>query len=288
VITSNGYTLDESPARMGRLDPVPAEDRADRERLWSRLRRDGCLYLAGHLDPGLVEAFREYYFSVLTPTGLVEPGSDPRLGLGASGALDAALTRELLFGEIVPGDEYAALTSHPAIRDWFAWFLGDEVHLHRRKILRHIRPGENGIGTATQAHYDLLYLREGSERVLSMWIPLGDTPVELGGLAYLEGSHHWALAAEREATARGSGERPPARSITADLPGLADRRDARWLLADYRAGDVMVHSAYVVHASTDNVDALGRVRLSTDIRYQRASEPIDWRWQDHWRDDDGL
>jgi hypothetical protein len=30
------------------------------------------------------------------------------------------------------------------------------------------------------------------------------------------------------------------------------------------------------------------MRLSTDIRYQRASEPIDWRWQEHWHDADGL
>lgn len=66
--------------------------------------------------------------------------------------------------------------------------------LHRRKIIRHIRPHEHtdtatrGIGTATQAHYDLLYLREGSDQVLSMWIPLGSCPTRLGGLVYLEGS----------------------------------------------------------------------------------------------------
>lgn len=283
MITSNGYVLDESPARLGRLQPVPAGERGDRGALWSRLRRDGYLYLTDHLDAELVNAFREYYFRSLARTGLVEPGTDPRLGIGGAGQVDLASVRARLFDDIVPGDEYAALTSHPAIRDWFAWLFDDEVHLHRRKIIRHTRAGETGISTATQAHYDLVYLREGSERVLSMWIPLGDTPVELGGLTYLEGSHHWALAGERA-----SAERPPARSMTADLPGLADTHDARWLLADYRAGDVMVHSAYVVHAATDNVDPAGRMRLSTDIRYQRASEPIDWRWQEHWRDDDGL
>ena len=155
--------------------------------------------------------------------------------------------------------------------------------MHKRRILRHVRPGETGIGTATQAHYDLVYLREGTDRVLSMWIPLGDCSIETGGLAYLEGSHHRVLAAERAGTLR-----MPAASITADLPGLADEYDARWLLADYRAGDVVVHSAHIVHASTDNVTPDDRIRLSTDIRYQRASEPIDWRWQEHWSDTDGL
>jgi hypothetical protein len=51
---------------------------------------------------------------------------------------------------------------------------------------------------------------------------------------------------------------------------------------------VVVHSAYVVHASLDNVDPEGRIRLSTDIRYQRQSDRIDWRWHKHWHDRDGL
>lgn len=282
MITSNGYVLDESPSRLGALEPVPDTERSDRDALWGRLRRDGYLYLTGHLDPQLVTDFREYYFRSLDGSGLTAAGTEPRVGVDSGGEIDRGLIRERLFGDIVPGERYEELTAHPRIRDWFAWFFGDDVHLHKRKLIRHIRPGERGIGTATQAHYDLVYLREGSDRVLSMWIPLGDCPVPMGGLTYLEGSHHWALADER------AGRLVSPRSLTADLPGLADQHDARWLVADYRAGDVVVHSAYVVHAGTDNVDADRRIRLSTDIRYQRATDPIDWRWQEHWHEDDGL
>jgi hypothetical protein len=283
MIVSNGYELSDAADRLGYLAPVPDAERDDRHAMWSRVRKDGYLYLPGHLDPDLVNRFREYYFGKLAPTGLLEPETDLRTGVGSEGEIDRGLTREILFGEVVPGAQYASLTSHPDIRGWFGWFFNDEVMLHKRKIIRHIRPGEAGIGTATQAHYDLVYLREGSDRVLSMWIPLGDCPVEMGGLTYLEGSHHWALAGERD-----KGIRLPARSMTADLPVLADEHDARWLLADYKAGDVMVHSAYMVHASTDNVDRDKRIRLSTDIRYQRTTDPIDWRWQEHWHPDDGL
>ena len=49
-----------------------------------------------------------------------------------------------------------------------------------------------------------------------------------------------------------------------------------------RGADVVVHSAHIVHAGTDNTDPDGVMRLSTDIRYQRSSESIDWRWQEHW------
>lgn len=283
MLTSNGYVLDDRPERLGRLEPVPAAERGDREALWSRLRRDGYLYLTGHLDPAEVLAFRRHYFAALEPSGLIAVGSDPEDGIAADHDLDRGSYRRILFDEIVPGDEYLALCAAPRVADWFAWLLDDEVHLHRRKIIRHTRPGERGIGTATQAHYDLVYLREGSDRVLSMWIPLGDVPLDRGGLAYLEGSHHRVMAEEAA-----GGLPHPAASITADLPGLADRHDARWLVTDYAAGDVMVHSAHIVHAGLDNVDTGGRMRLSTDIRYQRASEPIDWRWQEHWHDRDGL
>ncbi|WP_026554648.1 phytanoyl-CoA dioxygenase family protein [Arthrobacter sp. 35W] len=283
MITSNGYVLDESEHRMGALEPVPAAARGDRDALWGRLRRDGYLYLKGQLAASMVNEFRRYYFQALEGTNVTAAGTDPALGLGAQEDVDRAALRRILFETIVPGTEYQALCAHEDIAGWFEWFLGDDVHLHRRKIIRHTKAGESGIGTATQAHYDLVYLRDGSDRVLSMWIPLGDCAVERGGLAYLEGSHHWVMAQER------NGELArPAASITADLPGLAEEHDARWLVTDYEAGDVVVHSAHIVHASTDNLDQAGAMRLSTDIRYQRASEPIDWRWQEHWRYDDGL
>ena len=216
-------------------------------------------------------------------TGLVRRDSDPLEGLQGDGELDRGLLRERLFHEIVPSAQYQAFCALPQIKDWFAWLLEDEVHLHRRKIIRHTRPGEKGIGTATQAHYDLVYLRGGTDRVLSAWIPLGDTPVSRGGLTYLERSHHRVLAEEASGRLQA-----PAASITADLPGLAEEYDSRWLTADYRAGDIVVHSAHIVHAATDNVDEGDVMRLSTDIRYQRSSEQIDWRWQEHWHDRDGL
>ncbi|MHA7306071.1 phytanoyl-CoA dioxygenase family protein [Arthrobacter sp. TMN-49] len=283
MLTSNGYVLDASERRLGPLEPVPVAQRFNKKALWDRLRTDGYLYLKGQLDPALVNDFRKYYFESLSNAKVTEPGTEPGLGIAADGPVDRAKMRTALFETVVPGTEYASLCATPAIAEWFSWFLEDDVHLHKRKIIRHTKPGESGIGASTQAHYDLVYLRGGSDRVLSMWIPLGDCPVERGGLAYLEGSHHWVLAQEREGRLQ-----KPAASITADLPALAEAHDSRWLVTDYAAGDVVVHSAHIVHAGTDNQDPDGIMRLSTDIRYQRTSEPIDWRWQEHWHDQDGL
>jgi hypothetical protein len=283
MLTSNGYELDDSPSRLGALEEVPDAERSDREALWTRLRRQGYLLLRRALDPEAVLAFRRYYFEQTMACGLVDGHSDPGLGRAGDGPVDLAALRHALFGNVVPGEAYRAFCSQPAIRDWYAWFLGGETFLHRRKILRHTRPFENGIGTATQAHYDLVYLREGTDRVLSSWIPLGACPISRGGLIYLEGSHRRVLQEEAE----GRLQRPAA-SITADLPALAADHGARWLVADYEAGDMLVHSAHIIHASLDNVDPDGTMRLSTDIRYQRRDDPIDWRWQQDWHDRDGL
>ncbi|UFU06440.1 phytanoyl-CoA dioxygenase family protein [Ruania halotolerans] len=283
MLTSNGYVLDERTDRLGALAETPGAERHDREALWKRLRSQGYLLLRQQLPRDQVLAFRDFYFSALAGTGLLDDRAHPSEGIAGAGPSDIASYRRILFDEIVPSREYQEFCTSPAIGGWFRWFMDADVHLHRRKILRHTRPGENGIGTATQAHYDLVYLREGTDRVLSMWIPLGDCPTSLGGLTYLEGTHHAVMAAERE----GRLQRPAA-SITADLPHLADEYDSRWLVADYGIGDVLVHSAHQIHAALDNVNTDGRMRLSTDIRYQRRSEPIDWRWQEHWHDRDGL
>lgn len=283
MLTSNGYVLDGSPRRLGELEAVPDSERHDRDALWRRLRRDGYLFLRRALDPETVLGFRRHYFATLAPSGLLRPGSDPVHGIAGDGAVDQARLRHTLFREIIPGARYAEFCTQPAIRDWYAWLFGGRTFLHRRKIIRSLRPRETGIGTATQAHYDLVYIREGTDRVLSSWIPLGDCSPQRGGLVYLEGSHRRVIREEGV-----EGPRRPAASITADVPGLAEEHDARWLVADYAAGDMVVHSAFTIHAGLDNADPHGVMRLSTDIRYQRADEPIDWRWQNDWHDQDGL
>ncbi|MBM3281064.1 MAG: phytanoyl-CoA dioxygenase family protein, partial [Candidatus Handelsmanbacteria bacterium] len=50
----------------------------------------------------------------------------------------------------------------------------------------------------------------------------------------------------------------------------------RWLSAEYQMGDLLVFSMYTLHASTDN--HTDRIRISSDSRYQLASEPVDDRW----------
>jgi hypothetical protein len=57
---------------------------------------------------------------------------------------------------------------------------------------------------------------------------------------------------------------------------LREKLGGRWLSTEFSAGDVLIFSVYTIHASLDNHSR--QVRLSSDSRYQLASEPVDERW----------
>jgi ectoine hydroxylase-related dioxygenase (phytanoyl-CoA dioxygenase family) len=175
-------------------------------------------------------------------------------------------------------------------------FLVGAVYLHKRKIMRYTIPNDPG---CTGPHYDLVYLRGGTNRICTSWIPVGDIPVEMGGLIYLENAHQYGRKLEAEFLAS-SGELSPEERVSAynkhtsatgwldrNVQALAEKFNSRWLCADYEAGDMVIHDPYMIHASTMNVDA-EHLRLSIDIRYQLVRDEIDVRWQNHWSLDDML
>jgi hypothetical protein len=293
-LSSNGYELDMSPGRLGWLPPTDAS--LPVERLRVLFREQGCVWLKGLLPRQKILDMRRRYFASFLDTGLVRRDTDPIEGLYAGGGEErAAVNRAMML--FVRTAAYESFCLMEELWRFMDVFLDGESYLHKRKIVRHTRPHDK---SCTGAHYDLVYLRGGTDRVVTCWIPIGDTPAEMGGLVYLEGSDAWGRGMEasyREKTA----EMPPEERVSAynkymdntgwmtkDLPSLAERLNTRWLAADYEAGDVVLHSPYMVHASTVNLDEGGRMRLSTDIRYQRVQDEIDARWQNHWSLDDML
>lgn len=290
-LISNGYTL--SPAILGRLTPTdPAQPMAA---LREQYQAQGYLWLKHFLDRDEVLAFRRRFFAALAETGILAPGTDPVDGF-YSGDEDRDLARKILM-EAVRWAAYESFCFAPRLWQFYEAFLGGPVYLHKRKILRYTRPHD---ANCTGAHYDLTYLRGGTDSVCTSWIPIGDTPVEMGGLVYLEGSDHWGRQMEAEFREKSLDLSPEERIsaynknmakggwLSKDLPDLAARLGSRWLMADFEAGDMVVHSAYMIHAATVNESSEGRLRLSTDIRYQLVREEIDQRWQNHWSLDDML
>jgi hypothetical protein len=292
TLVSNGYMLDTTRERLGWL--VPSSAGLPVKLLWEQYQSQGYLWLKGILDREDVLDFRRRYFTAFATIGLVAPGTDPVVGIYSAQPIDPQASRQISI-EAVRWAAYESFCLSRPIYRFFEEALGGPVYLHKRKLIRHTLPGDPN---CTGAHYDLTYLRAGTDRVYTSWIPIGDIPVEMGGLVYLEGSDAWGRKMEAEFSALNA-HLPPEERISAynrnmskdgwltkDVPSLSNRLDTRWLCADYEAGDMVIHSAYMIHAATENCAENGRMRLSTDIRYQLVTDEIDARWTRDWSPDD--
>lgn len=269
-LISNGYTLEMGLERLGWLEPTDAG--CPVEELREMYRRQGYLWLKGFFERDVILDFRQHFFDML-------------------------LSGTKTFFEIVSSQEYEKFCTMPRLWNFYQEFLGGQPYLHKRKIIRFTHPGEDH---CTGGHYDLIYLRAGTDKLCTSWIPLGDIPVEMGGLIYLEHSDAVGRRMEDEFRVKNA-DLPPEERISAynrnmresgwvstNLVDMVERFQSRWLIADYEAGDMVIHSPYMIHAATQNHDPLERMRLSTDIRFQRADNPIDQRWANHWVPDDNL
>lgn len=291
---ADGRTLDASPRRMGWLQESSADEPF--ETLTARFRQDGYLFLKGFLDRDAVLEQRRRVFEHLDLAGLLKPGTEPGQGVAADVPAERGEVNRRLM-EYVRSAAFESFCMSPQLWQFMDRFVGGLSYLHKRKLLRHTLPDQP---SSTPAHYDLIYLRGGTDRLVTAWIPVGDVPVEMGGLVYLEGSHATGVAMEAE-FARKNAELPPEERISAynknmteggwvskDLPDMAEKFDTRWLIANYEAGDVVVHSPFMIHAATLNESREGIIRLSTDIRYQNVRDEVDARWNNHWTLDDML
>lgn len=293
-LTSNGYPLVNSPEQLGRL--VSCSPNAPINQLRERLKEQGYLWLRGFFSREEIISVRRRFFERMRPAGIVAENVDASEGV-FSGHRDQTGRATKLLMEFVRTAAYESFCLQPRLWGFYEQLMEGDVYLHKRKIVRQSYPLDP---KTTDAHYDLIYLRGGTDTVLSSWIPLGDVPLDMGGLTYLEGSDAFGRQIEAEFAARRAELAPEERlsaynkhmsltgGIGKDLSALVSRYNTRWLVADYEAGDMVIHTSYMIHAATQNNNHEGRIRLSTDIRYQRIRDEIDARWNNHWTLDDML
>ena len=135
--------------------------------------------------------------------------------------------------------------------------VGEPVLKHPESLIRVIFPKQYAFENTTGPHQDFPHV-QGTAECFTLWVPLGDCPTEMGGLAIAAGSHRDGVREFRVA-ADGGGIQ-----VTDPLVG-------QWVVSDYEIGDVMIFHSLVVHRALPNLS--DRLRQSIDVRYQRLSEP---------------
>lgn len=277
-LTCMARPLDTGPEAFGRLREAN-ELLGDAVAMRARMDEDGCILLRGYLGRDRVLDARREMLDRLNAEGALDPGAPLmdgvlRDGLQNSLRIDLAKDNEPLRRVLYTG---------PMI-EFFESFLGQPVRHYDYTWVRSV-----GRGTGTPPHYDIVYMGRGTWNLWTAWTPMGDVSWELGGLMLMPGTHtHERLlkgyarrdvdtyCANRPLSTKGWNAPGTEGWLSHDAPGIRRGLKGRWCSAEYRAGDVVIFSTVLVHAGLDN--HTNRIRLSTDSRYQPASEPADERW----------
>ena len=199
----------------------------DVDALRRRMERDGYLLLRGFADRAAVLAIRRLIVERIAAEGWLAPGSDPmeaRIGR-RSGApsVDARLPAIARFFDEQP------------FLPFFERYFGAPAMRYPRVLTR-----IKATGGRTGIHFDNVYIGRGSERVLSCWMPWGDTEVAQGPLAICAGSHD---RPEFERLRHTYGRHDPDRDrikgadnapghFSFDLLEVTERFGGRWLSAN--------------------------------------------------------
>jgi len=156
----------------------------------------------------------------------------------------------------------------------FSELFGETVRPFDFVWLRAFSPGR-----ASPLHIDHPYMNRGTTRVLSCWIPLMNVSPTGGGLFIVEKSNQLqSLRDEFEDLDVDLDKERPG-YIGVHALEFAQRYSRRLLTTRFRAGDVLIFDLFTAHASFDNNDPRGRVRLSCDTRWQPSMEPMDERFR---------
>ena len=145
----------------------------------------------------------------------------------------------------------------------------------RRQLFRTVMPHSP---TATGVHYDQIFLRHGPPTAVTFWIPIGDCPLAMGGLIYLERSLPVGRKVEDMFTKMSQAQNMTLEdqrnaynsNVSHGSPGGAHKEQMssngslstdpvrfshdggegrRWLVGDYEAGDVVLHLMRESHTS---------------------------------------
>lgn len=233
----------------------------------------GYLLLRGVHPVSAVQAAREEVLGRLEGVGEVgHPAHDGRM-TGVSRRAQMHPNLGAFWKSVSEGPRLRSAVHGPAITTTMQRLFGVPVAPFSFVWLRAMAPGR-----ASPLHVDHPYMNRGTDRLVTVWTPLGDVTRDGGALYLLEGSHRWEEL--RRAFQGHDVDRDPSRPghIKEHAVDLARRQGARLLTADFRMGDCLVFGMFAAHASFDNASAGGRVRVSCDVRFQPESEAMDERF----------
>jgi len=231
---------------------------ADGAELRRRMDADGYLFLPGLLPREVVAGLRRQFQAIAAAAGWLRAGTAPDDSVADPNAacVDPEPAYVAVLKQYYRLEALHAIGHHPAVLGLLERMLGEPVLPHPRLVLRNVFPQRPDY--TTPAHQDFPHI-QGTPETFSVWLPLGDCPVERGGLTIAEGTQHDGVVPFRVSTGAGGME-------------AVDPYEGRWVAGDFAEGDVIVFHSLTVHKALPNLS--DRLRQSVDNRYQRVRDPL--------------
>ena len=260
---------------LGMFTELEAVD-AEGSQLRSQMENQGYVFIRNALSRDQVMRARSEVFGQLKRMGEI---TDPVLDGIATGT---SRRRELsgnklgeFWKEVSEGSHLRDVTHGDELHQWASFLLNEPARAHDLLYLRPLVKGKS-----TQLHYDYPFFAGYAQSMYTAWVPLGDIPMSDGPIALIEKSNQFLdminplMGHDYDKSRANELVQHAAYSGAADEHpvDLVRRRKVRILTTDFRAGDLLFFSMLLLHGSLDNQSAVGRTRLSCDVRYQPANE----------------
>ena len=236
----------------------------DTNALQKRAREDGYLFFRQLLPKEEVLKVRQDLLEIVARQGWLASGKEGRINVEAINRIPQTQMREVgvsqdAYNKVQKQESMHRLPHHPQLLALYKTLFQRDVFVHPRHIVRLVTPHASMV--PTPPHQDFPHI-QGTPNTWTCWFPLGNCPRSLGGLTVLRHSHNNGYLPIQPSVGAGN--------IAVELcPHEQD-----WVEGDFEAGDVLTFASFTIHKALPSQQT-EILRLSMDVRYQPADEPIE-------------
>ena len=243
---------------------VESDANADAAVLQAQIEANGYLFFRALVPADEVLELRRVALELCREAGWVDESKPLMDGFVKPGVVPTTEGKSdymAMYRKLLKTPRFHDFPARPELMQIASALLDAEAFVHPRRMGRVTFP--NNTGATTPPHQDHFYIR-GAVETYSCWIPLGECPMSLGGLAVWPGSNHRDFMEHSEHIPGAVGGR--------GIP--VDDTQVQWHTSNFGVGDALFFHSYTVHKALPNVSG-DRLRISTDNRYQRPKDDIE-------------
>ena len=241
--------------------------------LQRRIADEGYLFFKRLQNPDKMRELRSVLMAKIQEVGWLLADTDPVDGITdiSKQCTEGDLEYTAGYSQVYKLEAFHRAAHWPEVTEMIERIMGRPIMPHPHQIARIWFPKYTEHTTPT--HQDFIHF-QGNFETLTCWAPIGDCPIELGGLAVIPGSHKVERLLDHHFSLGAGG-------LAVNVDEEEEIRPT-WYSTDYEAGDTLIFPALMIHRALPNYTE-DRLRLSLDNRYLAVGDLI----ADHMLDPHG-